>query len=192
LIDNVNIRTVNLDHLRSRVTVIPQDPTMFSGTLRFNLDPLSEVTDERILEVMSAAQLDDFLQKDKDGLNQQISEGGSNLSSGEKQLICICRAILRSSKVVILDEATANIDVVTEQKIQQLIQSEFQGSTMITIAHRLNTIIQSDKVMVLSYGEIVEYDQPATLMNDPASEFSSLLREIEKEENSPTVPEKSK
>jgi len=117
LIDNVNIRTINLDHLRSRVTVIPQDPTMFSGTLRFNLDPLMEVTDERILEVMSAAQLDDFLAKHNEGLNQQISEGGSNLSSGEKQLICICRAILRSSKVVILDEATANIDVVTEQKI---------------------------------------------------------------------------
>ena len=112
-----------------------------------------------------------------------LSDGGSNLSSGEKQLICICRAILRASKVVILDEATANIDVVTEQKIQKLIELEFEGSTMITIAHRLNTIIQSDRVMVLSFGQIVEFDQPATLMNDPASEFSGLLREIEKEEN---------
>ena len=111
-----------------------------------------------------------------------LTEGGSNLSSGEKQLICICRAILRSSKVVILDEATANIDIVTEQKIQKLIALEFKGSTMITIAHRLNTIIQSDKVMVLSFGQILEFDQPATLMNDPNSEFSVLLREIEKEE----------
>ena len=106
------------------------------------------------------------------------------MSSGEKQLICISRAILRGSKVVILDEATANIDVVTEQKIQKLIEVEFKGSTMITIAHRLNTIIKSDRVMVLSYGEIIEFDKPATLMNDPASEFSSLLREIEKEQKS--------
>jgi len=97
-------------------------------------------------------------------------------------LVCICRAILRASKVVILDEATANIDVVTEQKIQQLIALEFKGSTMLTIAHRLNTIIQSDRVMVLSFGKIVEFNTPATLMDDPASEFPGLLREIEKEE----------
>ena len=111
-----------------------------------------------------------------------IRENGANLSSGEKQLICICRAILRSSKVVILDEATANIDVVTEQKIQRLISEEFEGSTMITIAHRLNTIMQSDKVMVLSYGQVLEFDDPATLAADPSSEFSGLLKEIELEE----------
>ena len=90
--------------------------------------------------------------------------------------------MLRSSKVVVLDEATANIDVVTEQRIQELIKNEFKESTVITIAHRINTIIQSDKVMVLSFGQIAEFDTPATLMKNPKSEFSGLLKEIEKEE----------
>jgi ABC-type multidrug transport system fused ATPase/permease subunit len=119
----------------------------------------------------------------KEGLEMLLTENGTNLSSGERQLICICRAILRSSRVVILDEATANIDVVTEQKIQTLIANEFKESTMLTIAHRLNTIISSDKVMVLSYGKILEFDSPQKLMQDPKSEFSGLLKEIEKEEN---------
>jgi len=131
---------------------------------------------------LKQAQLEDLLNKNEKGLDQELTENGGNLSSGERQLICICRAILRSSKVVILDEATANIDVVTEQKIQRLIEVEFKESTMIVIAHRLNTIINSDKVMVLSFGEILEYDSPQKLMSDPASEFSELLKEIEKEE----------
>ena len=181
LIDNVDIGSLDLDYLRSRITVIPQDPALFTGTLRFNMDPEGRVSDERILEVMRQAQLNDLLAKDSLGLHQQVADGGNNLSSGEKQLICICRAILRASKVVILDEATANIDVVTESKIQNLIDSEFKGSTMITIAHRLNTIIKSDRVMVLSYGQIIEFDSPTSLMNDPASEFSCLLRDIDED-----------
>ena len=114
------------------------------------------------------------------GVNLKITEGGKNLSSGERQLICICRAILRKNKIVILDEATANIDVVTEQKIQKLIKEEFTGSSVITIAHRLNTIIKSDKVLVLSHGELVEYDSPKNLMKDPNSEFAKLLQELKK------------
>ena len=110
----------------------------------------------------------------------KITEGGKNLSSGERQLICICRAILRKNKIVILDEATANIDVVTEQKIQKLIKEEFTESSVITIAHRLNTIIKSDKVLVLSHGELVEYDSPKSLMQDPHSEFAKLLQELKK------------
>lgn len=160
LIDNVDISKVELSYLRGKITVIPQDPTMFTGTLRFNLDPEGLATDDRIFGVLGKAQLNDLLARDERGLMMQITEGGTNLSSGERQLICICRAILRSSQVVILDEATANIDVVTEQKIQRLINDEFKTATMITIAHRLNTIIQSDKVMVLSFGKILEYDSP--------------------------------
>jgi len=102
------------------------------------------------------------------------------LSAGERQLICICRAILRKNRIVILDEATANIDVVTEQKIQKLIDEEFNESTVITIAHRLNTIIKSDKVLVLSKGTLVEYDSPNNLMSNANSEFSKLLKEIKK------------
>jgi len=118
------------------------------------------------------------LQSHPDGLDQLVAENGQNLSSGERQLICICRAILRKSKVVILDEATANIDMITEQKIQSLITTQFQDSTMLTIAHRLNTIQQSDRILVLSFGRIKEFDSPATLMRDPESEFNSLLKEL--------------
>jgi len=114
LIDGIDIRTTDLAYLRSRITVIPQDPTIFTGTLRFNLDPEGRVGDDRIIELLKAAQLEDLLRKSENGLDTDLQEGGTNLSSGERQLLCICRAILRRSKVVILDEATANIDVVTE------------------------------------------------------------------------------
>lgn len=113
-IDGVDIGKIKLHDLRSRITVIPQDPTMFTGTLRFNLDPENNNTEEEILDLMNKAQLQNLIDNDPAGINQMVSENGSNLSSGERQLICICRAILRKSKMVILDEATSNIDVVTE------------------------------------------------------------------------------
>ena len=136
-----------------------------------------------MIELLRTAQLEDLLHRDQNGLDMPVQENGANLSSGEKQLICICRAILRKSSVIILDEATANIDVVTEQKVQRLISEELEGCTMITIAHRLNTIMQSDKVMVLSFGRIIEFDEPSRLAADPNSEFASLLKELEKEES---------
>ncbi len=117
------------------------------------------------------------------GIYFKISEAGANLSAGEKQLICICRAILRKNKVVVLDEATANIDIVTEQKIQGLIEQEFAESTVITIAHRLNTIIKSNKVLVLQQGEVLEYDSPNVLMENPNSHFSGLLKELKQKKN---------
>ena len=104
-----------------------------------------------------------------------IDEGGSNLSVGEKQLICICRAILRQNKIIILDEATANIDVITEQRILSLISSQFSKATVITIAHRINTIMKSDKVLVLDAGKAIEFDAPQRLLADPSSHFNSLL-----------------
>eukprot|EP00347_Sterkiella_histriomuscorum_P019725 403340529 len=188
MIDGVDIKELELHELRKRITVIPQDPTMFTGTLRFNLDPENRTPDDRIIELLKEANLEDMINKDPKGIYQDIAENGSNLSSGEKQLLCICRAILRRSKIVILDEATANIDVVTEQKIQRLIQLEFKESTMITIAHRLNTIIQSDRVLVLSFGQIKEYDTPKNLMQNPDSEFTKLLKQIQKEEGKTDIP----
>ena len=115
-------------------------------------------------------------------LEMEISENGSNLSTGEKQLVCICRAILRKCNVVILDEATSNIDVVTEERIQALLEKYLKQSTVITVAHRLNTIINSDKVLVLSYGQVKEFDSPDTLMQNPNSEFFKLLEELKKKE----------
>jgi ABC-type multidrug transport system fused ATPase/permease subunit len=155
------------------VTIIPQDPTLFTGSLKFNIDPEENATDEEILELLDRAGLTHLTTREtnrskgksspkKNGDTQEkstsdllsfnIIEGGENLSSGEKSLICICRAVLRKNKIVILDEATANIDLITEQKIQKLISEEFKDCTVLTIAHRLQTIIESDNILVLDNG----------------------------------------
>lgn len=155
---------------------------MFTGTLRFNLDPERKASDDEILKLLNDAQLQTLIDNNSKGLDQEIAENGSNLSSGEKQLLCICRAILRKSKLVILDEATANIDVITEQRIQSLISKKFDDATMLVIAHRINTIIQSDRVLVLSQGQVAEFDSPQVLMADPNSEFSQLIKDFKKKE----------
>ena len=135
--------------------MIPQDPTMFTGSLRFNLDPFNKHSDEKLSSLLKKAAMDK-----KCDLDFKVEEDGKNLSVGERQLICIVRAILRRSQVVILDEATANIDVVTEKNIQRLIDEELKGATLLTIAHRLNTVINSDKILVLNEGKLVEFDIP--------------------------------
>ena len=178
-IDGIETSKVNLNTLRSKITVIPQDPVIFDGTLKFNLDPSGTIPDKEIEAILLEAGLNDLLKrtpekkikKDSEldtgddagngrGIYFKLNDGGSSLSTGEKQLICICRAVLRRNKVVVLDEATANIDIVTEEKIQKLINNAFKDSTVFTIAHRINTIINSDKVMVLDAGNCVEYDDP--------------------------------
>jgi len=176
LIDGVDISTVNLNHLRSRITVIPQDPILFKGTLRYNLDPGNVIDPAYLEKVYNQTEM-------TIGLDKEIDEGGSNLSNGEKQLVCICRAIMRKCQVVILDEATSNIDVVTEERIQALLETFLEDSTVLTVAHRLNTIIKSDKVLVLSYGTVKEYDSPHNLMQDPESEFTKLLQELKKKDD---------
>ena len=228
-IDGVDISKLDIAELREQITMIPQDPIMFSGTLRYNLDPFDESTDERITELIKKAGLEYLLEgvskqelkekhekelkdklsgkteedetsstegkddekdeetekkekKDEDeedgkGLKFKVQEEGKNLSVGERQLICIIRAILRCNKIVILDEATANIDVVTEQAIQKLINEEFLGATVMCIAHRLNTIIKSDKVLVMDKGQAIEFDSPKNLMANKQSVFSQMLKE---------------
>jgi ABC-type multidrug transport system fused ATPase/permease subunit len=133
-------------------------------------------------EETSSSEEESEEEKDKDlgeeingPLDVSVSEGGDNLSSGEKQLICICRAILRKRKIIVLDEATANIDLITEQKIQALMKSEFKDQTMLVIAHRLQTIIESDQVMVMSDGKVVEMDAPSKLLENEASHFTKLV-----------------
>jgi ABC-type multidrug transport system fused ATPase/permease subunit len=148
------------------------------------LDPEGKASEARVLELLNSAHLGKIASRDPEnrGLDMLITENGANLSSGEKQLICICRAILRKTKIVILDEATANIDVVLEQRIQELISKEFQDATVLTIAHRINTIVNSDRVLVLSFGEVKEYAEPKILLVDQESEFSKILEEIRKAE----------
>ncbi len=167
--------------MRNNVTVIPQDPTLFNSTLRYNLDPFGTYTTEQLESLLIRAGLEDLIKRSSsNGVDLIISENGSNLAVGEKQLICICRAILRKNKVIILDEATANIDVLTEQKILKLIKEEFKDATVITIAHRLNTIIESDMILVMGNGKVIEYDSPMNLMQDTNSEFAQLLKELKK------------
>ena len=178
LIDGVDISKISLQNLREKIAIIPQDPTLFEGTLRFNLDPENKVSNVELLNLLKLASLENLVLRDEKGLEQQIEEKGQNLSSGERQLICICRAILRKNKIVLMDEATANIDIKTEQIIQKLIHERFEDATVITIAHRLNTVISSDKVLVLSKGEVAEYDVPKKLMEDKSSIFYSFVKKL--------------
>ena len=178
LIDGIDISQIGLADLRDRMTVIPQEPVLFNNTLRFNLDPESKHKDEDIIDLVERASIGELLSRDGNGLNFKITEKGSNLSAGEKAIICICRAILRKNKIVFVDEATASTDVETEEVIQKLFREEFKESTVLTVAHRLNTIINSDKIMVLHFGEIIEFDTPEKLKSNPDSAFSVLLNQF--------------
>jgi ATP-binding cassette subfamily C (CFTR/MRP) protein 1 len=153
IIDGLSLKNVDIATVREKITIIPQDPNLFEGSLKFNLDPENKCTDVEILGMVSKAMLQDLWDS-----NKEIAQNGENLSSGEKQLICICRAILRKNKIILMDEATANIDIKTEEIIQKLITEEFKDSTVITIAHRLNTIQSCDKVIILEKGQVVQRD----------------------------------
>ena len=179
-IDGVDISTVGLADLRDQITIIPQDPVLFTGTLRFNLDPQGKLKDKQLEDMVEGAGLKPLLERDGNGLDFKISYKGDNLSAGEKALVCICRAALRKSKVVLLDEATASIDVETEETIQKLITNEFKDATMLTVAHRLNTIINSDKIMFMKDGQVAEFDSPEILKNDTKSAFYELLSQFNK------------
>ncbi|CAD8125126.1 unnamed protein product [Paramecium sonneborni] len=180
VIDDVDISTISLKQLREHITMIMQDSTIFDGTLRENIDPLNQRTDEEIIQVLEQCCLKD-LTTQRNGLNTQISEGGDNLSSGEKQLICIARAVLKKSKVVLIDEATANIDVETEHKIQETILNAFRDCTVITIAHRINTILHCDKIIVVDSGQIKEYGKTKDLLLEKDSIFYGIYQETLKQ-----------
>jgi ABC-type multidrug transport system fused ATPase/permease subunit len=171
LIDDVDISTLGLKKLRNGITIIPQDATLMTGTLKYNIDPLGKYTDSEIIEVMRKIGFYYILKNHERGLEQNIVENGGNLSIGEKQLICITRAILRKSKIVIMDEATASIDFKTEEIIQNAINELLKESTIITIAHRIKTVVNSDKILVLDNGNIVEYDTPKNLLRNQKSYF---------------------
>ncbi|KRX07927.1 P-loop containing nucleoside triphosphate hydrolase [Pseudocohnilembus persalinus] len=182
IIDGQDISLLSLDELRSKITIILQDPSLFQGTLRKNLDPLGELSDSQLIDTMKKCNLCRFLQE-REGLDTQIQDGGGNLSVGEKQLICIARALLKKSKVVLIDEATANIDIQTEQMIQETIKVVFKECTVLTIAHRINTILESDKILVMDSGKLSEFDSPQTLLQNPDSLFYSLHQQALKEHN---------
>ncbi|KAF9349549.1 hypothetical protein BGX26_012171 [Mortierella sp. AD094] len=193
-IDGINICDIGLEDLRSRLTIIPQDPMLFTGTIRSNLDPFNDHLDSELWEALRRVHLvgseqvsSDPTTNDNGGdgtstplssesgakprnvsfssLENPVSEGGSNFSQGQRQLLCMARALLRNSKVIVMDEATASVDFATDRLIQSAIQQEFENSTVLCIAHRLNTIITYDKVLVLDHGKVLEYDTPANLLD---------------------------
>ncbi|XP_011264384.1 multidrug resistance-associated protein 1 isoform X2 [Camponotus floridanus] len=177
LIDDIDISKMGLHDLRSRLTIIPQDPVLFSGTLRMNLDPFVCYSDDEIWTALEHAHLKSFVKNLPNTLLHEVSEGGENLSVGQRQLICLARALLRKTKVLVLDEATAAVDLETDDLIQTTIRQEFKDCTVLTIAHRLNTILDSDRVIVLDKGLIVEYDSPEKLLRNPSSSFYSMAKD---------------
>uniref|UniRef100_A0A8C9ZZ31 ATP-binding cassette, sub-family C (CFTR/MRP), member 2 n=1 Tax=Sander lucioperca TaxID=283035 RepID=A0A8C9ZZ31_SANLU len=164
LIDDVDVSTIGLHDLRNRLTIIPQDPVLFSGTLRMNLDPFNKFSDEEIWRVLDLSYLKDYVAGLQEGLQHEVAEGGENLSVGQRQLLCLARALLRKSRILILDEATAAVDLETDNLIQKTIRNEFSHCTVLTIAHRLHSIMDSSRVMVLNAGKIVEFDSPTNLL----------------------------
>uniref|UniRef100_A0A8C7CGQ7 ABC-type glutathione-S-conjugate transporter n=1 Tax=Oncorhynchus kisutch TaxID=8019 RepID=A0A8C7CGQ7_ONCKI len=175
-IDGVNIAEIGLHDLRSRITIIPQDPVLFSGSLRMNLDPFDTYTDEEIWSSLELAHLKNFVSNLPDKLNYECSEGGENLSLGQRQLVCLARALLRKTKILVLDEATAAVDLETDTLIQSTIRQQFEDCTVLTIAHRLNTIMDYTRVIVMDKGHISEMDSPTNLISN-RGQFYRMCRE---------------
>ena len=166
LIDGVDIGTLNLQRARRSMAVIAQDPVLFGGSLRRNLDPFSVQTDLDLWTALEEVQLKAMVEKLPGQLEYRVNETGSNFSVGERQLVCLARALVQKSKIIVMDEATANVDFKTDNLIQEVIRHKFKDSTVLTIAHRLNTIMDYDKVLILDGGRMVEFDKPEILIQN--------------------------
>ncbi|OWZ10198.1 ABC transporter [Phytophthora megakarya] len=175
-IDGYDISRLKLHDLRRSLAIIPQDPVLFSGPLRDNLDPFGEYSDAEIWAVLQQVHMADSLVKWGTGLDFEVSESGDNLSVGQRQLVCIGRALLKNSKVVVLDEATANVDTATDALIQATIRETFADKTVLIIAHRINTIMHCNKIAVMDAGQVAEFGSPPELLAQPQSIFASLAQ----------------
>ncbi|KAJ7077902.1 P-loop containing nucleoside triphosphate hydrolase protein [Mycena belliarum] len=177
-IDSVDIKTLGLHDLRSAISIVPQMPDLFEGTLRENIDPVGQHDDVDIWVALGQAHLKEYVESLPEGLDAPVREGGSSLSSGQKQLLCFARALLRKSKILVLDEATSAVDLDTDKAIQDIIQGPaFADVTIITIAHRLNTIMGGSRILVMDQGKVAEFDSPKNLLANKSSIFYSLATE---------------
>ena len=175
LIDGVDVGTLNLQTARRSMAVIAQDPVLFGGSLRRNLDPFSKHTDLDLWTALEEVQLKAMVEKLPGQLEYRVNETGSNFSVGERQLVCLARALVQKSKIIVMDEATANVDFKTDNLIQEVIRHKFKDSTVLTIAHRLNTIMDYDKVLILDGGRMVEFDKPEILIQNGGI-FAELVK----------------
>ncbi|XP_065882186.1 ABC transporter C family member 2-like isoform X2 [Euphorbia lathyris] len=176
IIDGCDVSKFGLRDLRKALSIIPQVPVLFSGTVRFNLDPFSEHNDADLWEALERAHLKEVIRKNSFGLDAEVSEGGENFSVGQRQLLSLARALLRRSKILVLDEATAAVDVRTDALIQKTIREEFKSCTMLVIAHRLNTIIDCDRILVLDAGRVLEHGTPEELLSSEGNAFFKMVQ----------------
>ena len=176
IIDDVNIAEVGLHRLRTSISVIPQHPTLFSGcTVRENLDVFGLHTEEAIYKALKSAHLDEAIAELPKGINSIVSEGGSNFSVGQRQLLCLARAILSKNRILILDEATASVDRRTDQMLHESLHDSFAEATIIAVAHRLDTVIDHDYILVLGQGKVLEFGPPADLLRKSGGAFSTMV-----------------
>lgn len=176
-IDNVDIRRISLNKLRLQLVIIPQEPFLFSGSIRENVDPYKACDDERLHEVMSQCNLTELV-TNLGGIDAQLPNGGSGLSVGERQLFCLARAIIRQARIICIDEATSNVDEETDRKIQEVIRKSFRFSTVLTIAHRVDTVMDCDRILVMGKGEVLENNSPTILLENPKSHFYGLVHNV--------------
>ncbi|XP_034411084.1 multidrug resistance-associated protein 4-like isoform X1 [Cyclopterus lumpus] len=181
-IDGVLTSEIGLHDLRQKMSIIPQDPVLFTGSMRKNLDPFNQHSDEDLWKALEEVQLKSLLEEQPGGLETVLAESGSNFSTGQRQLVCLARAILRKNRILVIDEATANVDPRTDALIQKTIRDKFNKCTVLTIAHRLNTIVDSDRILVLDAGIIHAYDEPYTLLQDPNGIFYKMVQQTGKQE----------
>ncbi|KAJ3652255.1 hypothetical protein Zmor_018236 [Zophobas morio] len=176
-IDDMNTKTIHLESLRSKITIIPQDPVLFSGTIRYNLDPFDEYQDSQLWDALEEVEMKNLVSGFPAGLSNKVLDGGANFSVGQRQLLCLARAVVRMNKILILDEATANVDPRTDELIQKTIRSKFRECTVLTIAHRLNTVMDSDRILVMSDGCVFEFDEPRRLLENTNGVFYRLVKQ---------------
>ncbi|XP_019724109.1 ATP-binding cassette sub-family C member 4 isoform X2 [Hippocampus comes] len=181
-IDGMLTSELGLHDIRQKMSIIPQDPVLFTGSMRKNLDPFNQHSEEELWNALQEVQLKGVVEELPGKLETVLAESGSNFSVGQRQLVCLARAILRKNRILIIDEATANVDPRTDELIQRTIREKFQECTVLTIAHRLNTIIDSDRILVLDAGRIHGYDEPYTLLLDPSSIFRKMVQQTGKQE----------
>lgn len=177
---DVCLSELNLHEARGALTAIPQDPIFFTGTLRSNLDPFQEYDDQEIWAALEKAHVKPLLEKTPDKLNSHVTERGSNFSVGERQLLCLARALLQKKKVIVFDEATANVDYDTEKLLQVTINEQLEDCTVLTIAHRMTNVMRYDKVLVLDKGCCKEFNKPGILVKQKDSIFAQLVSSANK------------
>ena len=174
IISGISINTVNVRETRKALTIVPQQTFLFGGTLRQNLDPEEKHSDKEIWDILEKVNLKSMVEENQDKLDHWVTENGTNLSGGEQQLICIARALLQDRKIVVLDEAMANMDLETDQLIQDILRKELRNRTIITIAHRLDSIMDSDRIVVIDEGRVAEVGSPESLLSKKDGQFRRL------------------